>query len=189
MKQYFRKQYFEVLDLLVQELDRRFDQPSIHLLQEVEDILLKSANGDAVEIPQSVRDVYQNDIDFCRLELHLKMLPDLLKKSSNPTKVTNIKTICEAMVAEPVAQKLLSEVHKLLKIYLTVPATSATSERTNSILKRIKNYLRSTMTQTRMNNVLICHAMKDRTDSLSLENIAKLFVSVNDTRKKYFGKL
>ena len=69
------------------------------------------------------------------------------------------------------------------------PATSATSERANSVLKRIKTYLRSTMTPSRMNNVLIYHALKERTDLLNLKDIAKLFITVNDERLKYFGKV
>ena len=105
----------------------------------------------------------------------------------NRKHVTSISTVCQVLVDNQSIKRLLSEVDKLLKLYLTVPATSATSERNNSIIKRIKTYMRSTMTQQRMNNVLICHAMKERTDKLNLTEIAKMFISVNDERQKYFG--
>ena len=84
-------------------------------------------------------------------------------------------------------QGLLSEVHKLLKLYLTVPATSVTSEKCNSVLKRIKNYLRRTMTQQRTNNTFICHALKQRIDDLDLVEIANTFVTVNEERARHFG--
>ena len=40
----------------------------------------------------------------------------------------------------------------LVKLVLVMPAINALSERSYSALRRIKNYLRSTMTQKRTNN-------------------------------------
>ena len=40
----------------------------------------------------------------------------------------------------------------LVKLVLVMPAINALSERSYSALKKIKNYLRSTMTQKRTNN-------------------------------------
>lgn len=45
---YYRKQYFEVLDMLSGELARRFDQPTFSLLQEMERLLVDSCNGTMV---------------------------------------------------------------------------------------------------------------------------------------------
>ena len=42
--------------------------------------------------------------------------------------------------------------------------TSATAERTFSTLRRLKNYLRSNMSQERLNHTIILHTCKDRTD-------------------------
>jgi len=47
-------------------------------------------------------------------------------------------------------------------------------------------HLRSTMNQTKLNNVMILHTHKTKTDQLNLLKIAKSFVSVNDMRKTYF---
>ena len=46
-------------------------------------------------------------------------------------------------------QNHLSEVFKLTKLILVLPAINATSEKTFSLLKLIKSYLRSTMKQRR----------------------------------------
>ena len=40
-----------------------------------------------------------------------------------------------------------SEVTALLKLYLASPATNAVSERSASAMRRLKNWLRSTMSQ------------------------------------------
>ena len=70
---------------------------------------------------------------------------------------------------------MFTEVHHLLSLYLTVPMTSATAERTFSTLRRLKSYLRSTMTQ------------KEQTDELDLTDIAKKIVSCNERRLSFFG--
>ena len=75
----------------------------------------------------------------------------------------------------------------MLQLYLIVPVTSATSERMFSVLKRLLVYLRSTMTEKRVNNCLLVHVHKDIVDELNLKEIAVEFVSVNDERRKHFG--
>ena len=52
------------------------------------------------------------------------------------------------------SRTLLSQVGKLIKLYLVFPMSNATSERSVAALHRIKIYLRSTMTQTRLNHVM-----------------------------------
>ena len=63
-----------------------------------------------------------------------------------------------------------------MKLLLIMPATNATSERSFSALRRVKNYLRNTMCQQRLNNLMVLHVHKELTDSINLEDIAKEFV-------------
>ena len=56
-----------------------------------------------------------------------------------------------------------------------MPITTATAKRTFSVLRRLKTYLRSTMSQERLNNVIL-HIHKDITDSLDLTDIARSFL-------------
>ena len=62
-------------------------------------------------------------------------------------------------------RNLISEVDKLLKLVLVMPSTNAISERSFSALRRVKNYLRSTMTQERLNHLLLLHELTDLTSS------------------------
>ena len=122
-----------------------------------------------------------------RLSVHLKMLPDIIKRHGEITgipikKVTNIHTICSA-------KDLCCKVHHLLQIFLIIPATTSTSERTLSAMRRLKNYLRSTMTQQRLNHTLVLHSHKLRTDNMNLPEVAASFISANERRQQYFGKM
>ena len=67
----------------------------------------------------------------------------------------------------------------LIIILLVIPAANATSERTFSALRRVKTYLRSTMTQTRMNNLITLHVHKERTDAPNLKAIASSLQEMN----------
>ena len=49
----------------------------------------------------------------------------------------------------------------LLKIYATLPVTTATGERSFSTLKYLKNYLRSTMTEDRLNGLAHLYINRD----------------------------
>ena len=65
-------------------------------------------------------------------------------------------------------RELLSEVKTVLQLILVMPATNAASERSFSAMRRVKSYLRSTMTQERLNHMMVLHVHKDMTDSLNL---------------------
>ena len=67
--------------------------------------------------------------------------------------------------------------------FRVMPVTSATAERSFSTLRRVKTYLRSTMTQKRLNSVLVLHAHQDYTDSINMRHVASDFVALNDNRK------
>ena len=83
---------------------------------------------------------------------------------------------------------LLSEVVLAMKLILVMPATNASSERAFSAMRRVKSYLRSSMTQERLNHLMLLHVHKDLTDSLSLVDVANEFVSRGERRLQVFGK-
>ena len=85
-----------------------------------------------------------------------------------------IRTMCETFNGAPVTKTLLGEVHKLLRLYLTLSVASMTSERTFFALRQLKNYLRSTTKQDRLNCVLM-HYHKSLTDTLDTVKIATEF--------------
>ena len=195
-KSLFRKHYFEALDIVIGELKNRFNQTrGMPLAAKLEKMFLDAANGTCNfnhGLPDELK-LCGTDVKLDRLLIQLQMLPDLIQtyNKANPTiaikKVTLVSTLCDAMNSISASKTMLSEVYKLLRILLAIPVTSATAERTFSALRRLKNYLRSTMTQPRLNNMMLLHIHKYVTDDLDLLQVAKEFVQVNDRRKNYFG--
>jgi len=65
------------------------------------------------------------------------------------------------------------------RILLTVPVTVASAERSFSKLKLLKNYLRSTMSQERLNGLAMCTIEKDILDTIDLDTVLDDFASRN----------
>lgn len=60
----------------------------------------------------------------------------------------------------------------LLRIFATILVTTATAERTFSLLKRLKTYLRSTMGEERLNGLALANLANYR---IEIEKVIELF--------------
>ena len=127
--------------------------------------------------------IYGSEFDENRFQLQLETLQ---KYCINLDRNTCIRSVTDTLQNLKV-QSHLNEVFKLTKLILVLPATYATNERTFSLLKLVKSYLRSTMKQSRLNH-LILSAYKNQLDQLDLTKTASDFISKNDARKHIFGK-
>ena len=127
-------------------------------------------------------------MDLDHLMVQISMMPNLIKTAfvDNITikKVTNVRTIADAMNQNEIYKGMLNEVDKLLRIYFTFSVTSATAERSFSSLRRIKTFLRSSM----LNNLFMLYVHTSKAYALDLVSVAREFVSRNARRAHYFGK-
>ena len=182
-----KQEYVEVLELLIGQLEARFSQRDFNTVCDIEEMLLNAANGKSVTIPESIT-LYSQDIDVEKLETQLKLLHQFINVADETIKsITPMRSLAQVLNSCHVAKKMLSEVDILLRIYFTIPVTTATAERSFSCLRRLKTWLRSTMSQERLNNLLLVHVHKNVTDSLSLQEIAQEFTAVNEKRRSVFG--
>ena len=128
--------YYETIDI-VSEVKRRFDQSDIFLIRDLENLLLSYANNQnpADLLSQTLVDFIEKDVNVECLKVQLAMLPDLIKTAFNGTikKVTNIRTIADAMMQSDIYKTILCEVNKLLLLYFTFPVTTATAKRLSQV--------------------------------------------------------
>ena len=82
---------------------------------------------------------------------------------------------------------LFSEVVTLLRLLVTVPASSTASERSFSALRRLKTWLRDTMRQRRLNAVAACHVHQAATRKVPDIEIARDYAALNHGRRPTFG--
>lgn len=182
---YFRQFYFEALDLIISCINNRFDQQGFRVYRKVQDLLLKAVkNEDYSTELDFVTGFYGSDFQPEVLKTQLTVLSSNFTQS-NPTLSDVIKFF---KAFSPAQRDLLSEVCTLLKLTLVMPATNAVSERSFSALRRVKSYLRSTMTQSRLNDLLVLHIHRDLTDKLNLIDVANEFIFGHEHRQQIFGK-
>ncbi|KAF3847347.1 hypothetical protein F7725_020375 [Dissostichus mawsoni] len=161
----YRIQFYNALDT--------FEQAGFHKLQQLENVLL---HGDMDKVVEEYP-----ELNSRLLQVQLAMF------GANYTYETSsdVASIIREMVPE--VRGLFGQVEALVRLLLVVPASSAEVERSFSALRRLKTWLRSSMSQTRLNNVAICHVHQKKLDRLDLEGICQSFISANDKRKKAFG--
>ena len=99
----------------------------------------------------------------------------MLKQKKVETLEASLIVLGENHVAFP-------EAIKLYKIALTVPVASASAEISFSVLKRLKNYLRSTIGQQRLNDLAILAIERDLAKLLNYESVVDIFMRQSPRR-------
>ncbi|KAF3834036.1 hypothetical protein F7725_025240 [Dissostichus mawsoni] len=168
----YRIQFYNALDTVNAQFIERFEQAGFHKLQQLENVLL---HGDMDKVVEEYP-----ELNSRLLQVQLAIF------GANYTYETSsdVASIIQEMVPE--VRGLFGQVEALVRLLL-VPASSAEIERSFSALRRLKTWLRSSMSQTRLNNVAICHVHQKKLDRLDLEGICQSFISANDKLKKAFG--
>ena len=176
-------------------INKHFDQSTIEVPSTIECSLLKACNrdlhgetDDEPLVPPAVEKLYAKDLDIKRLQRQMQILPDLVRSCPEIAKeVARVRTLANLLATAPLASSMFSKIEKLDRMYLTMPLTTATGERSFSALTRIKTYFRSSMTQQHLNNAMFLSIHKVDTDALDLKRIAQQFVNVDKCHRRFFG--
>ena len=185
VEDHYRRIYFEALDLIIACIKDRFDQPGYKVYKNLQDLLLKAVNkGDYKAELSNVVEFYGSEFDCPLLETQLTVLSYNYAENASDS-IMDIVNHLKNM--SPAQKSLLSQVFQLVKLILVMPATNAVSERTLSALHRVKTYLRSTMSQARLNHLMLLCSSCRNCMTLDLIQVANEFVSDSDHRNSIFG--
>ena len=150
----YKRYYFEVIDTIVGEIERRFESQSFTLYAKMVDHFV-------------------DDLELSDLHTELSLLKNVM--ASEEFSYTNLKTkVCEY-------QAIFPQLMKMLQLLLVIPATSATS----ASLRLVKNFLRTTMNQNRLNYLMMIYIHKER--AIDLRTAMSEFIHRNTERKETFG--
>jgi hypothetical protein len=182
----FRTSYFvPVVDQAIDSLTRRFEQYQSYqknfgflftskTLQSLDDTSLKSScdNLRAVLTKDGKSDVDAND-----LYVELKFLQDFIpKENMGPVEILKFLKRHDCFPNASIAYRVL----------LTIPVTVASAERSFSKLKLLKSYLRSTMTQQRLNDLATIALESEVLEKIDYKHIIEDFISRNTKRMMHF---
>ena len=183
VEDHYRRIYLEVLDFIIAAIKDRFQQRGFQMLGKLE-LMLKQGTP-STDLVKEICDFYGSDLNRDRLLAQLISL----HSCNDDSLFTDLKSIVVYLKdLDAVGREFYSEVVKVMKLILVMPATNALSERSFSALRRIKTWLRTRMDQARLNWCMTLHVHKVRTDALSIPTIANEFVQRNSSRLHIFGK-
>lgn len=150
--EYYKMEFYKVLDVVDMQFRERFEQEGLLMLRNLENILLTRVVDNVVQM--------YPELDKISLNTQLAMFRSKHNMQSSSEAASILQGMC------PEVRSLFDQVETLVLLLLVTPVSSAEAERSFSGLRRLKTWLRSTMTQTRLNSVALCHLHKEKLDQL-----------------------
>jgi hypothetical protein len=180
----YRQRYFEVIDSLTSGLENRFPSTVFEHMTNIEKFVIGQTKCD------NIMAFYGDNLDADRLTLHRDMFLDIARQRNIVMKsFHDALTVLRGSNSDQEAGNLsllLPEIAKLVCLALTIPVTTCTAERSFSTLRRLKTYLRSTMSQYRLNHVTLLHVHKSLCEELDTDAIADAFFTRCSVRRNTF---
>ena len=138
------------------------------VLKKVKSLDDKKLKESCLNLENSLKHNNTSDIDGLDLFFELRILREFMhENNSTPLDILNyikrINSFPNAYIA--------------YRIMLTIPVSVASAERSFSKLKLIKNYLRSTVSQERLNGLAILSIEKEFLQEIDYDNFIKTFAS------------
>ena len=122
---------------------------------------------------QSMRSLY-TEIDASSLNVQLTTLVTHFATESSLS-LREILDYIHSLSSD--ARCFFKEVCCVLSLITIMPASNAVSEHSFSTMRCIKSYLRSSMTQCRLNHVMVINIYKEELGNLDIVAVANEFVS------------
>lgn len=176
----YRQLYFELLDTAATSVDSRFSPSVFKYMHDIEEFVTGKQSC------KSITDFHKDDLDETKLTLHRDMCMDIAKQQG--VCLNTFDDVVNFLKSDKGQhlRDMLPEMSKLIKLALTVPVTSCSSERSFSSLRRLKSYLRSTMGQARLNHATLMNCHKTLSREINLADIANVFIKRTAARANTF---
>ena len=167
--------YLPVLDTMLSELQRRFSDKNLKHMRAVQAFSPNSTQFLDPSRLGTLADSYGLDKSTLVMECSL---------ARHTLDVRNLEggvmaVLCELSPLKTAFPLLI----KLIQIALTIAVSTASCERSFSALKRIKTYLRSTMTQQRLVDLAILSIERELSLEHSLDDVVKRFSTEDKNRR------
>ena len=82
----------------------------------------------------------------------------------------------------------MEDVDRLLRIYLSIPLSSASAEKTFIAMRRLKSWIRAKAGANHLKNIMFANFHKENMDETDIAEVAREFIQANSKREHFFGK-
>lgn len=169
--------FYPILDNIISELDRRFSNENCNIMRGIQALSPESDGFLLLSKVKPFAETFNANMDDLVHELH--QAKRLIERKMDDRPSSLLEFTC---AIEPY-KEAFHELYRLCKIAVTIPVTSASSERSFSALNLIKTYLRNSMGERRLSNLGIIHIERKRSNDLDLEEFIDIFANNHNNRK------
>ena len=166
--------YFPILDAIIKEFNNRFENKNLELMKAIQSCHPESPHFLEINHLIPLVTLYKLNKESLTTEC-------IIAKRTLQNK--EISTINDVLSEVLPLREAFPELLKLLQISLTIAVSTAECERSFSCLKRIKHYLRSTMSEQRLVDLAVLSIEKELSQDLSLDEIVDKFAAEDKNRK------
>ena len=172
--------YFAILDAMMGEMNRRFSDTNCSIMSGIQSLSPQCNAFLQLEVVRPFAISYECNLDDLKHELHQagRLIDRKREAGCEPP-----KSILEFTCFLEPYKDAFHELYRLCKIAITLPVSSASCERSFSALKRIKTYLRNSMTDSRLSDLGILSIESERAKSLNMSTFVDVFASRHNNRR------
>ncbi|XP_064419092.1 zinc finger MYM-type protein 1-like [Latimeria chalumnae] len=178
------KTFYVIVDSLISHLNRR-----IQAYSEINRFCFLTSNVDSNACKESLR----NLIEFYSEDLNAEIFEEWVQWLSLLKQLTSEPPMPSQALPTPLQMLTVMNMHNLqtafpnvfiaLRIYLTLPVSNSSGERSFSHLKRIKNALRSSTEQERLNSLTLLSIESETVNSVDFSSLIASFAAAKACRK------
>uniref|UniRef100_A0A2H8TX88 Zinc finger MYM-type protein 1 n=1 Tax=Melanaphis sacchari TaxID=742174 RepID=A0A2H8TX88_9HEMI len=169
-KKRWRIIYFKLIDTIVTNIKKRFSTESLKMATAVDNFMMLNYD-DSTFFIENYKELF--NIDLNALKSEMMVVKNCVLRSSIKLQIDFDK------IKEVVQSEIYPNLYTLLKVALSIPVSSATCERSFSNMRRIKNWLRTSMDQERFSSLAIINIERDVSNQLKAEDILFEYAKTN----------
>lgn len=135
---------------------------------------------------RGLADTYNSDISGDELFSELSSARSVLQDQKLLSSGMSFADFLGCLVEHDLSDHVYPNLSTALRLFLTIPVTVASSERSFSKLKLIKNYLRSSMGQERLSDLAVLSIEHEAASELDYDNVITAFANEKVRRARHF---
>jgi Trp operon repressor len=152
-------EYYEIIDLVKQQIDSRFANPVLGTLAALQEGHMTTTLREFCSLHHRDPETVERQLQFTSMAL----------KANKPDNYRfNLNDLFRFTSIQP-------ELHYIVDVALTLPVTSASAERAFSRLRLVKNHLRTTMLSERLQSLLRISANSITSNGIALDRMIEQF--------------
>ena len=179
-KDSFQTKYDKILDHFIIEIQERFRKSNLEPVLELYKLIMN--DDEKININYDKLIIYNQLINLNELKYEVKAYIEYKKRNEKIQ-----WHIMNELIQEFVKNDLKTpfrQIYLCLKLYLTVPVSTAEGERSFSVLKLLKDSLRTTMLQERFSELAIIKMNSDT--EIDLEEIINEFAKLKNRNLDFY---